>query len=559
MEPVNTAICISGQVRSPVSLLQRIAAEATRSGADVFISVWSQVGQKTFEGAVGPKNIRRIVEPQVARQIPESWLGRMKEVFPDFNSFFPTFPPVSSKHLAKIFPEAKIEVEADSPAFDFAAVDSNSLRMLHRIWRANAMKRAAEQARGRRYDKVLRLRPDMLFDGQGLAQLMLDDNVIFVQGHAGNRADHLNDTIWATNSENDDAICALYQRCKTVDPTAWRGIHRELAEAAKAAGLIPSVIRIIKPATDHPDGEYDERTKTVGKNLLEAIAENRMEQAQAGGAAFCTLVSAVVRHGQLPVPRPCLPDDTLALLESTKQENRNAYQQALLYLSNICIQDQTLSPKDRLALLFRVLLYYSFQKAERHIEVRIAELPEVFDTDPLALQELVVYGLEALSAPQGTLPEALASRFDALWDNRIKADKKAIGEQIRHRLLSSSGFLIALHRALSGAGHHQQAFDLARAWADHMPENWKAYDLLAGSARALGDDTLALSVFDEAEANGATHARLLELKGNLLLRAKQPEAAIAAYEQALALPGGNRARINKAREAAGAKMKKSNG
>ncbi|MCF6273872.1 MAG: hypothetical protein L3J37_11925, partial [Rhodobacteraceae bacterium] len=327
MEPANIAICISGQVRSPVSVLEQIALEAARSGADVFISVWSQVGQKTFEGAVGPKNIRRIVEPEVARQLPENWLGRMKAVFPDFNRFFPTFPPVSPQHLAEIFSNAKIEVEADSPAFDFAAGDSNSLRMLHRIWRANAMKRAAEQARGQRYDKVLRLRPDMLFDGQGLAQLKLDNKVIFVQGHAGNRADYLNDTIWATNSENDDAICALYQRCKTVDPTAWRGIHRELAGAAKAAGLKPSVIRIIKPTADRPDDEHDEHKKTVGKNLLEAIVDGQMEQAQAGGAAFCALVSAVVRHGLLPPPRPCLPDQTLALLDGIEQENRNAYQQ----------------------------------------------------------------------------------------------------------------------------------------------------------------------------------------------------------------------------------------
>ncbi|MCF6272157.1 MAG: hypothetical protein L3J37_03060, partial [Rhodobacteraceae bacterium] len=271
------------------------------------------------------------------------------------------------------------------------------------------------------------------------------------------------------------------------------------------------------------------------------------------------LVSAVVRHGLLPPPRPCLPDQTLALLDGIEQENRNAYQQALVYLSNICIQDPTLPINDRLALLFRVLLYYGFQKAEGHLEVRISELPEVFNGDLVALQKVVVQGFQALPLPQTELPQALAARFDALWDARIKADKNAISAQLRQRFLSSPKFLITLHRALAEAADHQPAYDLARAWADHMPDSWKAYDLLAGSARALGNDTLALSVYDEAEANGATHARLTELKGNLLLHTGQPEVAIAAFEQALALPGGNRARINKALDTARLRRQKANG
>ncbi len=552
MEHARIAICISGQVRSPLSMLHRIAEEAALCHADVFISVWSQVGQKTFEGAVGPKNIRRIMAPEVARQLPEHWLGRMKVIFPDFARFFPKHPPIAPDVLADIFSGAEIEVEDDGPQFAFAAADSNSLRMLHRIWRANQMKQAAERARGQRYEKVLRLRPDMLFSGVGLANLPIGENQLFVQGHAGNRADYLNDTIWAARSESDDAIAALYQRCKTVNPDEWDGIHRELAAAAKGAGLVPAVIRIIKPVHERADQAHDAHIKAVGQNLLAAIAKGELAQDQAGGPAFCALVAAVTQARGLP-------DNTMELLDNVEQENRNAYQHALVYLSNICLQNESLPVADRMSLLVRVLHYYSFQKAEGHLEVRITELPEVFASEAMALQGLVVQGVSLQPAPQTPLPKILAARFDTYWAARIKGDHAALAQDIRRRLLSSPKFIIDLHRMLTQTSAHQAGYDLGRVWADFGPNNWKAYDLMAGSARALGDDTRALAAFDEAEANGAAHARLAELKGNFLLRLQQPAAAISAYEQALGLKGGNPARIEQGLAAARKKLNPAEG
>jgi len=548
MTAKSIAICISGQIRTPISELKKLVAEAHACNADVFVSVWSEMGQKTFEGAVGPKNIRRIVGRDTAKIVPENWMGRMKGIFPDFHRFFPENIRVTKAALEAIFDGAHVEVEDDSPEFNFAQNDSNSLRMLHKIWRVNQLKRQSEKLQGKRYDLVMRIRPDMLFDGSALTSLDLTPQGILVQGHANKSGEYINDTIWVTSSENDDKLCALYHKCAAVKDTGWRGIHRELFAVVASARLEPQVLSIIKGGVHGLDMENEGLTDSVGSNLLQAIVNLEMNYPVAGGEKFCRMVSSTTRHylsRNSGISHSTLPAGIFQLLEELKQENRNSYLHGLIYLSNICILDEELPVSDRISLMFRVLCYYAYQESNSHLDVRIPELPEIFLNQVNELQRAICAEVDALSIIEQNPAKSLAELFDVFWDTRIDASMDEMLRRVRLRILSTAQFVIELHRQLTKSKSHQEAFDLANAWAKITPENWRCYDLMAGSAQALGWMELAESIYNDGEKKAAPHARLHELKGNLLARIGKFEESRQAYQKSLSLPGCNIERVGR--------------
>lgn len=548
MTAKSIAICISGQIRTPISELKKLVAEARACNADVFVSVWSEVGRKTFEGAVGPKNIRRIVGRDTAKIVPENWMGRMKGIFPDFHRFFPENIRVTKAALEAIFDGAYVEVEDDSSEFDFAQNDSNSLRMLHKIWRVNQLKRQSEKLQGKRYDLVMRIRPDMLFDGSALASLDLMPESILVQGHANRNGEYINDTIWVTSSENDDKLSALYHKCAAVKDTGWRGIHRELYGVVASARLEPQVLSIIKSGVHGLDTENKSQTEFVGNNLLQAIVNLEMNYALAGGEIFCRMVSSVIRHylsRDSGISHSTLPAGIFQLLEELKQENRNSYLHGLIYLSNICILDKELPASDRISLMFRVLCYYGFQENNNHLDVRISELTEIFLDQAIELQRAICVEAEGLPKIEQNPAKSLAELFEVFWDARIDASMDEMLRRVRSKILSTPQFVIELHRLLTQSKSHQEAFDLANAWVKATPENWRCYDLMAGSAQALGCMELAESIYSDGEKKSAPHARLQELKGNLLARIGKFEDSRHAYQKSLSLPGCNTERVGR--------------
>lgn len=548
MTAKSIAICISGQIRTPISELKKLAAEAEACSADVFVSVWTEIGQKTFEGAVGPKNIRRIVGRDTAKILPENWMGRMKGIFPDFHKFFPENTRVTKAALQAIFDGAVVEVEDDSPQFDFAQNDSNSLRMLYKIWRANQLKKQAEKLRGKRYDVVVRIRPDMLLAGSALTSLDLASESILVQGHANRNREYINDTVWVTSSENDDRLSALYHKCATVEDTGWRGIHRELFAVVASERLKPQVLSFIKGGVHGLDLENDGLAAFVGNNVLQAIVNLEMNSMNAGGEKFCRLVSSTIRHHlakESAIGQSTLPVGIIELLEEVRQENRNSYLHGLIYLSNICILNETIPVSDRIALMFRVLSYYATQAGTNHLDVRIAELPEIFSDHALELKRAICSKLVGFSSIEVYPPKSLAKLIDDFWDARIDASKDDMQQKVLLKILSMPQFVVDLHRLLTISKNHHEAFELAEAWVKNEPKNWRGYDLLAGSAQALGRMDLAESIYIDAEKKAAPHARLHELKGSLLAKIGKLEESRQAYQQSLSLPGCNIERVGR--------------
>ena len=546
MSESSIAICLSGQIRTPNSTLAKIGEEAAALNADLFISVWSKKGSKTFHGAVGPKNIRRIIGIEAARLLPDNWLGRMREVFPTSDRFFQKPQPVTKKELESIFPGAVVEVENDSPEFDLNARDSNSLRMLYKIWRANSLKRQKEEARGFKYERVIRVRPDMLFNGNSIKNLSVNSDSLYVQGHIGDRKDYVNDTIWVSSSESDDTLSSLYRRCKEAQTSGWNGIHRELSDHVKSAGLHPKVAKMVKTGIQDFCSESDQDEITVRDNLLEAIVKLDLDIDRAGGEEFCRLVSLVVHKVMYQIDAAGISkfsDEIFQQLDEIKEKNRNLFFQSVIYLANICLLDHAIPSSDRTEIMFRTLSHYFERKATVFLDVRITELPDLFSDDPVALQRAVLTHAKHPQSLQSEFAQKICEKWDSFRGSSVGEDGVEVRENVVVAILNTPVFVINLHQKLSERQHHQEAYDLAELWTETTPENWRGYDLWAASALALGLVQSAYSIYLSAEKRAEPHTRIQELKGKLLVGIGEYEDAISAFEKSLSLSGCNRNRV----------------
>ncbi|MBL1435194.1 MAG: hypothetical protein COB08_003205 [Rhodobacteraceae bacterium] len=546
------AFCISGQIRTSFAEMQEIALEAESIGADVFISVWSTRGGKTFAGAVGPKNIRRIIGDRPAQLLPDNWLGRMRDIFPDFVTLFPPKPAVTVEELKRVFPNASIEIEDDGPEFDLDAGDSNSLRMLYKIWRANQLKRQAEKSRGARYSRVVRVRPDMVLKGHAILELPYNKHQIFVQGHAGDKPNYLNDTFWVASSEDDDALSALHQRCVAARNGGWLGIHRELSDVAVAAGLSARPANIVKNGIGDFGADNSTPLDIVRDKLFNAIVSGRLEQRKAGGPEFCALVRAVINKGKGWIdsgPAPQIDNSIIQLLAEVQNGPRNAYQQALMYICNIAVLDGEIIAVDRIELMKRVISYYIHRNAAVFLDVKIGDMSALFEDAPLALHRAVCYPDECDNELQSPIAQELLLRWESFWGNKLGESKNQVSQGVADRIISSPPFTIQLHQKLAKLGEHKKAYELAEKWVDLSPKMWRAYDLLSSSAQALGQPETACDILIAARQKTETHSRLEELIGLALLKIGQIHEAAQAFERSLSLPGCNVERVSEALEA----------
>jgi len=546
MNPPTIAICISGQVRSSNQALLAIAKEARSIDADVFISVWSKRGGKTFEGAVGPKNIRRIIGESGAQLLPDSWLGRMRNIFPESGRFFPKKEPITREDLEAIFPDAIVEVENDSTGFDFEYSDSNSLRMLYKIWRANHLKKKRELELGAKYDRVVRVRPDMLFNGRALQNLQIKPNSVFVQGHAGNRKNYLNDTIWLTSSQNDDALSALYDQCVAAKEKGWKGIHRELSDIAAKANLVPIAEKMIKRGISDFGTESSQLLFSTRDKLLNAVATLELNTDRAGGTEFCRLVSIVVKkafNSDNTNRVPKIDSQVFSQLAEVERHNRNSYFQAIIYLSNVCMLDASIPANDRIELMFRVISHYFLNDAFVFLDVKILELPEMFASSPVALFNGISLHVGDRQPLQTETARVLCEKWDLLSPVQTGTELENLREKISEVVLKNGKFVIDLHRKLTKINEHNRACNLANFWIENSPEVWRGYVLKAESEEALGLLNSALITLYSAEERAQPHTRVQELKGRMFVKLGQYDEARVAFKKSVSLPGCNENRV----------------
>lgn len=286
------AICISGQVRTSDERLRLISEAAKEVDADVYISVWKARGGKSFDSGHKLYNLYRIFGPTAAICIPKNWCEGFEDVFPNWKKLLPLTPPVTRKGLLDVFPNATIDIENDVIDFDLAT-EKNSIRMLYRIWRCNGMKRKYEKKMGFRYDRVIRLRPDILLDFKALMTVPYDEGNLQLKLRRGGA---LHDTYWAGSSDVDDKMAELFGHALVRAGTNWSSIHHEIADHAKANNITPVDVRCVK--TDFAEfGNYtdDERYEIVDR-FRTMLSEPRPKGRFSGGEKLNAILPEVVKN-----------------------------------------------------------------------------------------------------------------------------------------------------------------------------------------------------------------------------------------------------------------------
>lgn len=303
---VKIAICISGQIRNDDSALMRTMDSLAGIDADIFISVWRARGTKTFGGASGPAHMARIFGPRIAGAIPKNWLGRMRQVFPDSGAIFPSMGEVTQGSLQKYFPEAVIDIEDEVCDLSFPYSDSNSLRMLYKIWRCNGMKKKQEQRSGQKYDLVVRMRPDLTLDMKTISKLRLGAQELVTHTHQQPSENYVQDIYWVGSTGADDEMAGVFTRALACQKEGWGGIHVELAGHIRQQGLT-EIPQNYLTGNIHHFAIYDPAyAKAVQHAFVEAVTKRQMDVEFAGGAAFCALAdvalqAALAREDNTPV------------------------------------------------------------------------------------------------------------------------------------------------------------------------------------------------------------------------------------------------------------------
>ncbi len=288
------AVCISGQVRNDDSALAQTADSLKGLGVDVFFSVWENRGTKTFGGASGPDHMARIFGPEISGAIPKNWLGRMREVFPESGAIFPSLGAVTEGALRKYFPDAEIDIEPETLDLSFPYSDSNSLRMLYKIWRCNALKRSAEKRLGKRYDIVVRMRPDITLDFNRIKNLTLQADEIVTHAHGQAAQNYVQDIYWVGSSASDDAMAAAFSRAVSCRDRGWEGIHVELANHIKRHSLQEKPASYVTGNIHHFASFDPDYAKAVQDRFVQAVKNREMNVPFAGGEAFCALAETAL-------------------------------------------------------------------------------------------------------------------------------------------------------------------------------------------------------------------------------------------------------------------------
>ena len=223
--------------------LPAVSSMAGELGADVFISTWSSRGAKT-SGVVNRHQAARMFGSIFEQVMPRSLIGgsRLLQIFPDLEELLDDRSPVEAGALLQWFPGAAIDIEDDSVlhlGFSEPVEDSNSLRMLYKLWRCNQMKVRRERDNGRRYDVVVRLRPDVVphLTPEMLEFVSADESgrrYFLPEGRM--RADYLNDVAAASGSEAADHYASLFGAAVLSPGRRWRLIHHELSEHLERRG-----------------------------------------------------------------------------------------------------------------------------------------------------------------------------------------------------------------------------------------------------------------------------------------------------------------------------------
>ncbi|MEM9282360.1 MAG: hypothetical protein AAGA96_11065 [Verrucomicrobiota bacterium] len=212
----------------------------------IIISLWDQA-QPKCDGALFLWQLSRMFADDVWKYLPSSCFGsQFGQRFPGLLGKMGQVFDFDLKRLEVLFPGAILDVEPSDLmdlSFTEPKEDSNSKRMLYKIWRANEIKRQIERTRSEKFDLVIRSRPDLLFDiGPEFGRIPVPPDHLFLPPPL-NRENYFNDVFAYGSSEAMDRYAALFG--KSIEG-AWKNIHRELFDHLRGSQLRVQEINEIK-------------------------------------------------------------------------------------------------------------------------------------------------------------------------------------------------------------------------------------------------------------------------------------------------------------------------
>lgn len=174
---LSVCICLSGQMRNFEQNFEWLKMVDPRLKISVVVATWTQRGGKLLgRGAI--RRIRGTFPEGVADALPESWTeGDILQELPGIQeaALSRAFKEkITRERIQEILPDPDVHVEDPFPfswfedrqfkASQAAAPDPFSLSMLYKIWQADVLRKNRETRQGKRFDFVIRARPDLPFE-----------------------------------------------------------------------------------------------------------------------------------------------------------------------------------------------------------------------------------------------------------------------------------------------------------------------------------------------------------------------------------------------------------
>ncbi|MDJ0388069.1 hypothetical protein QMO56_08075 [Roseomonas sp. E05] len=532
------ALCIAGQLRDEHLTLPQAARVAERLGAKVFISTWQRRGTK-ITGVIGDSQAGRMFGREFALALPEPLLGgtRLPDAVPGFGAAVNAhYGEVTRAELEAYLPGAEIDIEdQDLLCLDLEteAADVNSLRMLYKIWRCNAMKRRFEKAAGERFDLVIRMRPDLAIDiapaDAAVMHGLCQEGAILIPD-GGRMVRFLKDTIAVASSAGDDQYARLFGQAVLAPHRPWQLIHAELHDHLLAGGLEPRHFPLTRSLADKdPRGQRIKR-----RILLDLIGRGAVRPEvfpePGGWAAVHGILAAA--HA---ISEGAGLEEVLAALEALDLDAMpgELKARAFLVLALAC-EREGLEAARYLSLFLAVFHRCFAREGGRKIprpqirhglqEMQKAALGLGFG-DVLAEASVAA----ALAAP--ALP-ALLRRAHATFRASYPAQDI---ERVRSRLRETMPVLLHVQRDLLAhllkvendvAGAREVAAEMVR----RFPKDWRALDALAQCEEKLGNPQAALALLRQAQELDPQNIPLAVRRGQIMIDAEAPEEAAALLE-----------------------------
>ncbi len=279
---MNIAFCISGQFRDEALSFPAASRLAQQLNAVVFVSTWRKRGTKTT-GVILEAQADRMFGKEFTKVFPRALFNLgISHVFPDLErEIAGKFSDVEPEHIHRYFPEATVDIEAEilPLTFEEKVHDNNSLKMLYKIWRCNELKRAHEKRHARRFDLVVRFRPDIVpsITLQQCRDMLNSDIEKQLWAPHDNNPIFVNDVLAISSSCVADYYASLFGKAVQSPSRPWRLVHQELASHLADAGI---------EVRDTPTAQWLMEDFATRQRLNRYVMRKLIAVGKVGNAAF---------------------------------------------------------------------------------------------------------------------------------------------------------------------------------------------------------------------------------------------------------------------------------